>query len=189
MAKKHHQPGPHDQREDSADPLGGLMKTYTMSLVGLLVVSGAVALVGLGLVGCGLVLAQQLTSVILLLIGTCALLAAVALLGVNVFNVGRRLEMRKKGLRYVEAGIVTEIRWEDVVDIQVNRTDDTNLGVATVRKRGGHYAAPSGPLTRTEWDVTIRARDGRSMHLGPRFLKLVPDVGKLISQMRIRSGV
>jgi len=67
-----------------------------------------------------------------LLVGAGALLLALALLGMNAFNIGRRLELRKLGVRFVQSGIITEIFWGDVVDVVVNRTDDTNLGVATV---------------------------------------------------------
>jgi hypothetical protein len=191
MPKKRHKPPPNEDPDDTAgsaaDPLGELMSRYHVSLVGVLIVSGAVAFVGLGLIGCAMI--WQSLSMIFLLIGTAVLLVAVALLGMNVFNVGRRVEVRKRGIRFVEAGVETEMFWEDIVDIQVNRTDDTALSVVSVRKRGSHYATPSGPLTSTEWDVAITVQDGRTIHLRPAFLKLVPDVRKLVSQMKMRAGL
>jgi hypothetical protein len=191
MARKHRRPRPEEGDNDTdragADPLGELMNQYHVSLAGVLIVSGAVALVGLVLIGLSLL--WQSWSLIFLVIGTCVLLLAVALLGMNVFNVGRRLEVRTKGIRFSEAGVVTEMFWEDIVEIEVNRTDDTNLGVATVRRRGSHYATPSGPLTNTEWDVTVSADDGRTIRLRPAFLRIVPDVSKLISNLRMRAGL
>jgi hypothetical protein len=191
MAKKRPKPDPDDEGESGAgfpaDRLGTLMSRYQVTLAGVLIFSGVVALVGLGLVG--FALTRERTSIVFLLIGTVVLLLAFALVGVNVFNVGRRLEVRKRGIRFVEAGIETEMYWQDIADIRVNRTDDTDLGVVTVRKRGSHYAAPSGPLTRTEWEVTIRAHDGRTIYLRPTFLRIVPDVRKLVSQLRMRAGI
>jgi hypothetical protein len=111
------------------------------------------------------------------------------LLGINVFNVGRCLELRKLGVRFVESGIVTELLWHEIVDIAVNRTDDTYLGVVTVRKRSSDASSPSGLLTKSEWDVTIQGQDGRTIHLRPMFLRMVPDPKKLISQLRLRAGL
>jgi hypothetical protein len=111
------------------------------------------------------------------------------LLGINVLNVGRCLELRKLGVRFVESGLLTEFFWDEIVDIEVNRTDDTYLGLATVRKRSANTSTPSGPLTSTEWDVTIHAQDGRAIRLRRIFLRTVPDPKKLISQLRLRAGL
>jgi hypothetical protein len=116
-------------------------------------------------------------------------LLAVALLGMNIFNLGRRLELRKRGVRFVESGIVTDFFWDEIANVEVNRTDDTYLGVATVRRHSGDASSLSGPLTKTEWDVTIRGRDGRTIRLRPMFLRTVPDPRKLISQLRLRAGL
>jgi hypothetical protein len=163
------------------------MSRYHVSLTGVLIVSGAVACVGLGLVGYAL--SRQPMSITFLVIGTLVLLFAVALLGTNVFNVGRRLEVRKRGIRFVEAGVEIEMLWQDMAGVEVDRTDETDLGEVTLRRRGVHYAAATGPLTRNEWVVTIHAHDGRRIRLGPTFLRIVPDVGKLVSQLRMRAGV
>ena len=107
----------------------------------------------------------------------------------NVFNVGRRLELRRRGLRFVEAGVETELLWSDIVAVDVNRTDDTYLGVASVERRSSDAVSPSGPLTKTEWHVTIHTRDGRSVRLSRMFMRMVPDPKKLVSHLRMRSGV
>src|SRR5207237_5645700 len=117
------------------------------------------------------------------------LLLAVAFRGVNVFNAGRKLEVRKYGLRYAESGTETELRWDEIAAVEVHRTDDTYLGVASVRKGSSDTDSPSGPLTKTEWDVTIRAHDGRRIRLPPMFFKVVSNPKKLINQIKMRAGV
>lgn len=169
------------------DPLGKLLQRYHVSLAGVLIVSGVVAVIGLGVLAYALL--RDPMSLVALLIGTGILLLAVVFLGMNVFNVGQRFEMRKRGVRFVESGIVTELFWDEIADVEVNRTDDTYLGVASVRKRSNNAVGPSGPLTSTEWDVTLRSRDGRKIRLRPAFLRTVPDVKKLISQLRLRAGL
>ena len=169
------------------DPLGKLLQQYQVSLGGVLLISGAIALVGLGIVTYALI--QQPYSLMFLLVGTAVLLLSIALLGMNVFNIGRRLELRKRGVRFVESGIVTELFWDEIAVVEVNRTDDTYLGVATVRKRSADASSPSGLLTSTVWDVTIRGQDGRMIRLRPTFLRTVPDPKKLISHLRLRAGL
>jgi hypothetical protein len=173
---------------DSADdPLGKLLQQYQVNLAGVLVVSGVILFLGLGLLVYALT--RQPYSLTFLLVGTGVLLFALVLLAMNVFNVGRRLELRKSGVRFVQAGISTEVFWDEIVDIVVNRTDDTNFGVATVRRRSSDAASPSGLLTKTEWDITIHAQDGRTIRLPPMFLRTVPDPKRLISQLRLRAGL
>jgi hypothetical protein len=176
-----------DEAGSRPDRLGDLMSRYQVSLVGVLIMSSAVACVGLGLGGYAL--SRQPMSIAFLVIGAFVLLFAVALLGTNLFNVGRRLEVRKRGIRFVEAGVEIDMLWQDMAGVEVDRTDETDLGEVTVRRRGVHYAAATGPLTRSEWVVTIHSHDGRRIRLGPTFLRIVPDVGKLVSQLRMRAGV
>jgi hypothetical protein len=188
MAEKHRSAA--DGEADSGgqpDPLGELVKKYHVTLASVLVVSGAVAVVGLGVLAYALI--RDPWSPGFALVGIVVLLCAGVLLVMNVFNVGRRLELRKRGLRFVEAGVETELFWDEIVDVEVNRTDDTNLGLATVQKRSSDAVRPSGLLTKTEWQVTIHTRDGRSVRLSRMFLRMVPDPKELISNLRMRSGV
>jgi hypothetical protein len=176
-----------DQGSGEKDALGSVLQTYQVTLGGVLLVAGVVAFVGVGLTIYGLTGGPY--ALIFLIAGAAVLLFAVVLLGINIFNVGRRLELRKRGVRFVEAGITTEFFWDEIVDVEVNRTDNTNLGVATVRKRSADAVSPSGLLTNTEWDVTIHGRDGRTIRLRPAFLRTVADPKKLISQLRLRAGL
>src|SRR5437660_12496577 len=80
----------------SDDPLGKLRQKHHVSLAGVLVVAGVIALVGLGFVTYALF--ETPVSLLFLLVGTAVLLFAVVALGMNVFNVGRRLELRKRGV-------------------------------------------------------------------------------------------
>jgi uncharacterized RDD family membrane protein YckC len=177
------------QRDDDSDddPLGKLLQRHQVSLAAVLVVSGVFLLVGLGLLV--FALTRDPYSLTFLLIGMALLLLSVVMLGMNVFNVGRRFELRKLGVRFVESGIVTELLWSDIAEVVVNRTDDTYLGVASVRRRSADAADLSGPLTKMEWDVTIVGHDGRSIRLRPMFLRTVSDPKKLISQLRLRAGI
>jgi hypothetical protein len=175
------------RQENSGDPLGKLLRQYRVSLAGVVVMAGAVALVGLGVLAVGL--ARKPVSPTFLLMGTVALLMAFALVGINLFNVGRRLELRKHGIRYMEAGVETELAWDEIAEVEVSRLDRTNFGVATVWKRSADASRPSGLFTNTEFTVIIHARDGRRIRLSPIFLRGVADPRKLIAELRLRSGL
>jgi hypothetical protein len=170
-----------------ADPLGKLVKQYRVSLGGVLIVSGMLGAVGVGCLGYALT--RNPYSVTFLAIGAALLLLGVVVLVMNIFNVGRSLDVRKRGIRFTEAGVETALLWDEIVDVEVNRTDDTYLGVASVRRRSSDTSSPSGLLTKTEWDVTIRGRDGQTIQLSPIFLRTVPDPKKLIAQIRMRAGL
>jgi hypothetical protein len=191
MAKKRRKPIAEDGWDDGpgsvADSLGKLMSAYHVNVAGVLILSAAGALVGLGLLGYGVT--RQPTSLTWVGIGTLLLLGVVVMAGTSAFNIGRRFEVRKRGIRFIEAGVETVMLWENIADIEIDRRVRTKMGPVTVFQRGSHYATPSGPLTHTEWGVTIHARDGQTIYLRPMFLKLVPDVRKLISQLRMRAGI
>jgi hypothetical protein len=195
MGKKRHHQNPDEDDSDEAskssgsadDPLGKLLQQYQVSLAGVLLISGVIALTGIGVLAYALT--RQPYSLTFLLVGAAALVLAVAWLGMNAFNIGRRLELRKRGVRFTELGVVTELFWDEIARVEVNRTDDTNLGVATVRRRSRDASSPSGLLTNTEWHVTLHGHDGRTIHLRPMFLRTVPDPKKLISQLRLRAGL
>jgi hypothetical protein len=170
----------------TADPLGGLIRCYQVNMSGLLLGAGVMALVGLSLVALALV--WKAMSLILLGGGALILVTAAVVVGANMSNTGRRLELRKKGVRFVDSGEETDLFWEDVLQVQVDRTDETDMGWLTRETRGAHYMKLTGPMTQTTWEVTIIAR-GDAIYLDSRFLKLVPDVSKLISDLRMRAGV
>jgi hypothetical protein len=185
-------PGERSKPDDSkGEPLGKLLQQYQVSLAGVLIISGVLVLIGAGALTYGLIgePTSQWTSLVLLLIGTAVLLLAFVLLAMNAFNIGRRLELRKRGVRFVELGKVTELFWDEITAIEVNRADDTYLGVATVRRHSADASRPSGLLTKTEWHVTIRGQDGRTIQLRPMFLRTVADPKRLISQLKLRAGL
>src|SRR6476619_7533254 len=99
MSKKRRNKDDEKITDADRDPLGKLMQRYYVSLLGILLVSGVVALVGIVLVIVSQFRDQY--SLVFLLVGTGVLLLSLVLLGMNVFNVGRRLELRKRGIRYV----------------------------------------------------------------------------------------
>jgi hypothetical protein len=195
MSKKRGNSDPEDEYLDergrpfdsSRDPLGKLIQQYHVSLAGVLLLSGIVLAFGLGIVAYAVT--RQPSSLIFLIVGAVVALLSVVLLGMNAFNIGRRLELRKRGVRFVESGRSVEMLWEDIEDVQVSRRDETYLGPVSVRRESADASRPSGPLTKTEWNVTIRSQDGRTIRLRPMFLRIVPDPKKLISQLRLRSGL
>src|SRR5271166_4005 len=73
------------------DHLGKVIQQFRVSLAGVLIVSGAIAFLGLGMI------LYSLTGLhywlMFLIGGTLLLLFSVATLGINIFNVGRRLEL------------------------------------------------------------------------------------------------
>ncbi|MDB5387350.1 MAG: hypothetical protein JWM11_2996 [Planctomycetaceae bacterium] len=168
------------------DPLGKLLQVYQVNLLGLLLIAGVILLIGLGLLAYATTL--QKNSLIFLLIGSAVSLISLVLVGMNVLNFGRRLELRKLGVRFVEFGSSTELTWDQIADVEVNRTDRTNLGVATATRRSSDASSPSGLLTNSEWHVAILGHDGQSIHLRPMFLRTVADPKKLISSLRLRAG-
>lgn len=176
-----------DEVRTSGDPLGKLVKEYGVNLAEVLVV----AVIG-GLIGGGLIwyaLSREPDSLIWLLVGSAVMIATVVLLALSLLNLGRRLELRKHGVRWTEFGSITELAWGDIVDIEIQREEETNLGIASVHKRSSDGISSSGPLTKTEWDITIRGHDGRLIRLRPLFLRTVDDPKKLISQLRLGAGL
>jgi hypothetical protein len=169
------------------DPLGKLWQRYEVNFASAVAACAVMACFGVGSVIYAL--SSKPYSLIWLLIGLALLLFSVALLGANAFNAGRQFEVRKHGVRFKQAGVVTEILWEDIVDIDVDRLNQTTLGPATIRTRSKDAVSPSGPLTNTEWEVTIQGRDGTSIRLPRLFMRTVRDPKKLISQLRLRAGI
>lgn len=172
--------------DEADDPLGKLLDRYQPNLIGMLIGAGFLFCVGIA----AIVLApdRQRLGMTCLFLGSVAILAAVAIPVMNIFNFGRRLELRKHGVRFVEFGRTTELLWDEIADVAVNRTDDTNLGLATVRRQSADAVSPSGLLTKTEWHVTIHGSSGRRIRLTPMFLRTVRDPKSLIKQLRLRAG-
>lgn len=197
MAKKRPQRDPEDRPqkkrkkahavEADQDLLGKLVARYGVNLAETFVGYGIIALIGGGMVWYAL--SRDPNSIGWLLVGSTVILAAVAMFGLILINLGRKLELRKRGLRWTEFGMVTEFAWDDIADVEVDRRDETNLGLASVHKRSSDAVSSSGLLTKTEWDVTIHAHDGRTIHLRPLFLRTVQDPKKLISQIRMGAGL
>jgi hypothetical protein len=173
--------------DDCGDPLGKLIERYQVNLASVLAVAGAIGLVGLGAIA--FALSRQPRSSTFLLAGGLALFMAFALAGINLFHAGRRLELRKHGVRFVESGIEVEFGWDEIADVEVSRLDNTNLGVVSIWKRSSDASSPSGLLTNTEFTVIIHSHDGRRIRLSPMFLRYVSNPKRLITQLRLRAGL
>lgn len=177
-------------RTKESDSLGRLLEHHEVTLGGLIVVCGITAAIGSAGLIWGLVQERTgrvwLTAVI---IGAFVILLAGILFCINIMNLGRRLELRKKGLRWQERGNTVEFFWKEIAHIEVDRLDATNIGVGTKYTRGRDAAAVSGPLTKTEFTVTVTTSDGRSLTLSPIFLRTVSDPKKLITNLKLRAGI
>jgi len=99
MAKKKRQI---DEDEAGRDPLGKLLLSHHVSIIGVLLVAGVVVLIGLGIITFALL--REPISLLFLAIGAGVLLLAMVFVGMNVINVGRRLELRKRGVRILIGG-------------------------------------------------------------------------------------
>lgn len=174
-------------KEADGDPLGKLLEKHEVTLAGVLVASGVVGLAGGTLLVYGATGRQYALAA--LVVGSFIVLMALVLFGMNIFNIGRRLELRKRGVRWTQAGSTTELHWDEIADVGIKRIDDTYVGIANVRTRSSDAVRPSGPLTKTEFDVTIHGQNGRRIHLSRMFLRSVSDPKRLISNLRLRAGV
>lgn len=181
--------GPADDRSPGAtgDPLGRLIELYRTNLTGAVVSAAVVGLIGLGVLGYAL--SRQPRPLTALLVGAFTLLFALWWLVIHLLNAGRRLELRKRGIRFVDGGRETELAWDDVVAVDVDRHDNTNLGVGALHTRGSNATRPSGPFTKTDWNVIIRGAHGETIRLRPSFLRIVRDPRKLIAHLRLRAGL
>ncbi|MCA9069667.1 MAG: MgtC/SapB family protein [Planctomycetaceae bacterium] len=169
------------------DPLGKLVKSYGVNWAEVVVASGILALLGGGVVIYAL--SGDSVSTLWLIVGAGFILMALAFVVYNALNIGRRLEVRKRGIRFTESGETTEFAWDEIVEVQIDRRDETNAGLVSIHKRSSDGVSSSGPLTKTEWDITIFNRDNRTIRLTNTFLRIVPDPQKLISQLRLGAGI
>src|SRR5262245_59540133 len=115
MGKKRSKRRPADDETGvEYDALGELISRHAVGLGGVLIVSGIGALVGGGLVV--FALTRERISLLFLLIGAGVILVAGALLVTSLFNIGRRLELRKKGIRFVDPYYDVEFFWDEIAD-------------------------------------------------------------------------
>jgi hypothetical protein len=171
----------------SADPLGKLLKEYRPNAAGL---RGVAILAFLGGVGV-LVYCQFQTPYPfkLMLLGIFLLAMAPVLLIISGFHFGDSLQVRRYGMRLLERDIKTDVPWEEIADVEVNRTDVTNLGVATVWSKRSDLKRPGLLTARTEWEILIHRHDGRVVRLSRAFLQYVPDVRSLVILLRKNVGL
>jgi hypothetical protein len=164
-----------------------VIHVYRVNLVGTLFGCGIAAATGSGFVAYAMT--REPHSKVFLGVGGVILVIAAAIFFLNVVNLGRRLELRKFGLRYLVYGSKTELLWHDIVDIDVRRKDMSSYGPVHVFKESTDEVSSSGLLTNTDFTVTIHGRDGESIKVGPTFLKIVPDPKRLIQKIRTRADL
>jgi hypothetical protein len=89
----------------------------------------------------------------------------------GVYHLGKSFEIRRKGVRFTRRRAVAELRWDEIFEIQVFRTD--------IYYRGAKQ--------RVDWEIFIHGIPGQ-IHLTTSFLHLVPSVTALISLLKLNSG-
>lgn len=160
------------------DPLGKVIKVYRPNTVAGLTIAILMCVAGGGvLLYCQF---HQPYPYKVMLAGVFLLVAGPVMAAVSFFNSRRSLEIRRHGLRLVGWQNTTDVAWDELAEVRVNRTDVTGLGVATIHTRGSDLKKPGVLTARTEWEVTLHTRDGRTIRLGRTFLQYVPDVRSMV---------
>jgi hypothetical protein len=164
------------------DPLGKLIKSYRPNAA-----VGVMVAILMALAGTGVLLYCQFHRPYpfkIMLAGAVLLVACPVMVVVSLFNCRRSLEVRRHGIRLLDGLNVTELAWDEIAEVEVNRTDVTSLGVATIWSRHSDLRKPGLLTARTEWEVLLHTRDGRTIRLSRTFLQYVPDVGSMVTLLR-----
>ena len=159
------------------DPLGKPLATYTTGRSAVLVIVLAVIL-GLG-GGAVLGAADQISTAVVgsrdeglyAVAGWVLMLGGAGTMAWGVLLLGRRLEVRRKGVRYVRRRRVQELRWDEIADIRVRKI--------TIYYRGAKQGV--------RWEVDFDA-GARSIYLDSTFLRHIPRVTELVQLLETASG-
>jgi len=169
------------------DPLGKVIKVYRPNTA-----AGVMIAILMCLAGGGVLLYCQFHRPYpykIMLAGVVLLVAGPVMVAVSLLNSRRSLEIRRHGVRLVEGQDATDLAWDKLAQVEVNRTDVTSLGIATVRTRRSDLQRPGLLTARTEWEVILHTHDGRTIRLGRTFLQYVPDVRSMVIQLRKFAGL
>jgi hypothetical protein len=169
------------------DPLGKVIKVYRPNTA-----AGVMTAILICAAGGGVLLYCQFHRPYpykIMLAGAVLLVAGPVMAAVSLFNSRRSLEIRRHGVRLVEGQNASDLAWDELAEVEVNRTDVTGLGVATVRTRRSDLQQPGLLTARTEWEVLLHTHDGRTIRLGRTFLQYVPDVRSMVILLRKFAGL
>jgi hypothetical protein len=164
-------------RDASSDPLGKPLARYSTNgrSVMLVVVAVVLGLSGAATLGGAEALAWRLADSTdgtpYVIVGWALMLAGAGTVAWGVYYYGRSFEVRRKGVRFSRRGSVTELRWDQIEHIEVQRT------IILYRGR---------PTGRYRWEIFICGWD--TIHLTPSFLQLVRSVTELVSILKVQSG-
>jgi hypothetical protein len=168
------------------DPLGKVIKIYRPNTA-----AGVLVAILICLAGGGVLLYCQFHRPYpykVMLAGVVLLAAGPVMAVVSLFNSRRSLEVRRHGVRLVDGQKATELAWDELAEVEVNRTDVTGLGIATIRTQRSDLKKPGLLTARTEWEVILHTHDGRRIRLGRTFLQYVPDVQSMVILLRKFAG-
>lgn len=193
--KRKKQPDSRPRRENDksneSDPLGKLIRRYEMDASQIVGQALFVALFGIGvLVFAGFQTGEPRRMFGLIAAGLICLAAAAWRLLTGVRTTTQSVQLRRDGIRYLDNfGVTHEVTWGEVVDVEIERYDEADYGIATVERTSDDYLSPSGLTTSTEFAVRIHVADGRTVHLDKRFLNRLRDPKSLLADLKLRSGI
>jgi hypothetical protein len=159
------------------DPLGKPLARYGTRIKAILfiVIAVLLGLAGGGVMGASKQLARSLAGshedTLYIVMSWVMLAVAVASVAYGVYHLGQSFEIRRGGVRFTRRRAVAELRWEEIFDIQVFRTDI-------------HYR---GAKQRVDWEIFIHGIPGQ-IHLTTAFLHMVPSVTALVGLLKKYSG-
>jgi hypothetical protein len=165
--------------KQARDGLGKPYASYGTSLKAILFIVLAVIL---GLAGGAVLgganalawnLAESTDGTPYTIFGWIFIVIGMGIIAYAVYYLGRSFEIRRKGVRYVNRFSVIELRWDEIIMINVHKTTHVD-----------QYGRRTG---RIDWDISFEATTGY-IHLSPAFLYMVPSVHGMVSLLKMHCG-
>ncbi len=162
--------------DSGCDRLGKSLATYSSHRSGILTLIGAViaALTGAFVLGDAGRLAHKLAEsdedTLFRVAGWALMIVGSLAAGAGVLQLGRRFEVRRKGVRFARRSVVQELRWDEIDDIQVRKTITWVKGQRII-----------------SWEIELIG-DSDTIYLNEFFLRQISSVTELVSLLKNVSG-
>jgi hypothetical protein len=169
---------------ESDDPLGELMKVYTTNIKVKAFIYIPFAILGAGMLFYALIQrTETIPNIVIGVSGGVLFFLNSVFMGCQLWNVGKQLELHRRGVRLSRFGMKKDMRWKQIVQIEVVRTavgtEALGLIDTTTVSDDEH-----SPVKGDGLHVTIHDVDGRTIELGHSFMQIVDDPIKLIANLR-----
>ncbi len=185
MPRTHHKTATAAQSDDTGDPLGPVLKTYRPQLGSAVFAIAITVALGGGLLGYAISIGKA--TLVSLLVGGFGLVLCLVggyLLFVNLANLGRRLDLHKRGIRFSQFGFRKQMRWKEIVNIDVERREVEAFGIMRSVTTSDDEYSPEAATSNTSWEIAIESARGQTIVLGEIFMRIVPDPPQLIANLR-----